>query len=308
MNIEYLKYFAELAKLQHYGKAAKALNISQPGLSHAIKTLEDEYGVPLFQKEGRNVSLSRYGKELMQDVEEILDAYLRMEERAAGLRTEEKTVRIGTVYPLAAGTIPHMLREFGATFPFIIYNRLTPEIEEGLLDGKYDIGFCSELLKSEELEYYPLRESYIAAAVPEGHPLEGKENITLKEAAKYPQVMFSRTSGFRSLQEQIFAEQGIQVKPVCEAEEIEVITGLVEKWFWNIYPPLHGHRPPPSHHRNPGADLKLEIKILHRQKKIRNPHSAGRGVFSALEEMTGRKFYGIVKQNLSEKGEIQNDQ
>lgn len=129
MNIEYLKYFAELAKLQHYGKAAKALNISQPGLSHAIKTLEDEYGVPLFQKEGRNVSLSRYGKELMQDVEEILDAYLRMEERAAGLRTEEKTVRIGTVYPLAAGTIPHMLREFGATFPFIIYNRLTPEID-----------------------------------------------------------------------------------------------------------------------------------------------------------------------------------
>ena len=307
MNIEYLKYFAELAKLQHYGKAAKALNISQPGLSHAIKTLEDEYGVPLFQKEGRNVSLSRYGKELMQDVEEILDAYLRMEERAAGLRTEEKTVRIGTVYPLAAGTIPHMLREFGATFPFIIYNRLTPEIEEGLLDGKYDIGFCSELLKSEELEYYPLRESYIAAAVPEGHPLEGKENITLKEAAKYPQVMFSRTSGFRSLQEQIFAEQGIQVKPVCEAEEIEVITGLVENGF-GISIPLHGHRPPPSHHRNPGADLKLEIKILHRQKKIRNPHSAGRGVFSALEEMTGRKFYGIVKQNLSEKGEIQNDQ
>ena len=47
------------------------------------------------------------------------------------IRTEEKTVRIGTVYPLAAGTIPHMLREFGATFPFIIYNRLTPEIEEG---------------------------------------------------------------------------------------------------------------------------------------------------------------------------------
>lgn len=307
MNIEYLKYFAELAKLQHYGKAAKALNISQPGLSHAIKTLEDEYGVPLFQKEGRNVSLSRYGKELMQDVEEILDAYLRMEERAAGLRTEEKTVRIGTVYPLAAGTIPHMLREFGATFPFIIYNRLTPEIEEGLLDGKYDIGFCSELLKSEELEYYPLRESYIAAAVPEGHPLEGKENITLKEAAKYPQVMFSRTSGFRSLQEQIFAEQGIQVKSVCEAEEIEVLTGLVER-FWNIYLPYMDIVLPPSHHRNPGADLKLEIKILHRQKKIRNPHSAGRGVFSALEEMTGRKFYGIVKQNLSEKGEIQNDQ
>ena len=231
MNIEYLKYFAELAKTQHYGQAAKALNISQPGLSHAIKTLEEEYGVPLFQKEGRNVSLSQYGKELMTEVEEILDAYLRMEERAAGFRAEEKTVRIGTVYPLAPGMIPRMLRQFGATFPFIIYNRLTPEIEEGLLDGSYDIGFCSDLLKSDGLEYYPIRESYIAVAVPKGHPLEARESITLKEAAEYPQVMFSRTSGFRGLQEQIFAEEGIKVRPVCSAEEMEVVIGLVENGF-----------------------------------------------------------------------------
>lgn len=231
MNIEYLKYFAELAKTQHYGQAAKALNISQPGLSHAIKTLEEEYGVPLFQKEGRNVSLSQYGKELMKEVEEILDAYLRMEERAAGFRAEEKTVRIGTVYPLAPRMIPQMLKQFGATFPFIIYNRLTPEIEEGLLDGSYDIGFCSDLLKADGLEYYPIRESYIAVAVPKGHPLEARESITLKEAAEYPQIMFSKTSGFRGLQEQIFAEEGIKVKPVCAAEEIEVITGLVENGF-----------------------------------------------------------------------------
>lgn len=106
MNIEYLKYFSELAKIQHYGKAAKALNISQPGLSHAIKSLEEEYGVPLFQKEGRNVSLSRYGKELMKDVDEILGAYLRLEERAAGLRTEEKTVRIGSCVSSGTGDDP----------------------------------------------------------------------------------------------------------------------------------------------------------------------------------------------------------
>ena len=231
MNIEYLKYFSELAKIQHYGKAAKALNISQPGLSHAIKSLEEEYGVPLFQKEGRNVSLSHYGKELMKDVDEILGAYLRLEERAVGLRTEEKTVRIGSVYPLAPGTIPHMLKEFGATFPFIIFNRMTPVIAEGLLDGKYDIGFCSDLLKSDEIEYYPIRDSYIAVVVPKGHPLENRERISLKETAGYPQIMFSKTSGFRTLQEQIFAEEGIKVKPVCAAEEIEVITGLVENGF-----------------------------------------------------------------------------
>ena len=124
-----------------------------------------------------------------------------------------------------------MLKEFGATFPFIIYNRMTPEIAEGLLDGKYDIGFCSDLLKSDEIEYYPIRDSYIAVVVPKGHPLENRERISLKETAGYPQIMFSKTSGFRTLQEQIFAEEGIKVKPVCAAEEIEVITGLVENGF-----------------------------------------------------------------------------
>ena len=172
-----------------------------------------------------------YGKELVKDAEEILNAYLRMEERAACLRTEEKTVRIGTVYPLAPGRIPQMLREFRATFPFIIYNRMTPEIAEGLLEGKYDIGFCSDLLKSEELEYYPIQASYISVVLPQGHPLGNRKNVTLKEAARYPQIMFSKTSGFCNLQEQIFAEEGIQVRPVCAAEELEVITGLVEQGF-----------------------------------------------------------------------------
>ena len=282
MNIEYLKYFSELAKIQHYGKAAKALNISQPGLSHAIKSLEEEYGVPLFQKEGRNVSLSHYGKELMKDVDEILGAYLRLEERAVGLRTEEKTVRIGSVYPLAPGTIPHMLKEFGATFPFIIYNRMTPEIAEGLLDGKYDIGFCSDLLKSDEIEYYPIRDSYIAVVVPKGHPLENRERISLKETAGYPQIMFSKTSGFRTLQEQIFAEEGIKVKPVCAAEEIEVITGLVENGFGISVLPY------------------MDIVRLHNVvtipvktsgwKKVWNPLRAGGGIFSVLEEKTSLKF------------------
>ena len=92
--------------------------------------------------------------------------------------------------------------------------------------GKFPV-----VLKADGLEYYPIRESYIAVAVPKGHPLEARESITLKEAAEYPQIMFSKTSGFRGLQEQIFAEEGIKVRPVCSAEELEVVIGLVENGF-----------------------------------------------------------------------------
>ena len=87
------KYYTDFANLAQERAAAKALNISQPGLSHAIKSLEEEYGVPLFQKEGRNVSLSRYGKELMKDVDEILGAYLRLEPLPRYTNPESDNIR-----------------------------------------------------------------------------------------------------------------------------------------------------------------------------------------------------------------------
>ena len=73
MNTDYLRYFSTLAELQHYGNAAKALNISQPGLSHAIHSLEKDYGLPLFEKTGRNVRLSPYGLEIKKYIDVILN-------------------------------------------------------------------------------------------------------------------------------------------------------------------------------------------------------------------------------------------
>ena len=58
MNLYHLRYFVALAGLQHYTKAAEALAITQPSLSHAIALMEDELGVPLFMKSGRNVLLT----------------------------------------------------------------------------------------------------------------------------------------------------------------------------------------------------------------------------------------------------------
>lgn len=66
MNIEYLRYFVKLAELQHYTKAARQLCIAQPSLSHAIKQLENQLGVPLFEKNGRNTMLTQFGEEFLE--------------------------------------------------------------------------------------------------------------------------------------------------------------------------------------------------------------------------------------------------
>ena len=65
MNLTHLRYFVELVNTRHYTKAAKNLCITQPSLSHAIAQLESELGVPLFEKDGRNITLTRFGEQFL---------------------------------------------------------------------------------------------------------------------------------------------------------------------------------------------------------------------------------------------------
>ena len=65
MNLDHMRYFLILSQEMHYSRAAQRLNISQSGLSHAIDSLEQELGVPLFQKSGRGIRLGRYGALLL---------------------------------------------------------------------------------------------------------------------------------------------------------------------------------------------------------------------------------------------------
>ena len=72
MNLYHLRYFVTLAEIEHYTKAADMLAITQPTLSHAIYAMEEELGVKLFEKNGRNVSLTKYGKVFFADAQDIL--------------------------------------------------------------------------------------------------------------------------------------------------------------------------------------------------------------------------------------------
>lgn len=70
MNLNQLHYFAKLAEVEHYTKAAEELSISQPSLSHAVSSLEKEIGTKLFEKQGRGVVLTKYGKIFKEYVDE----------------------------------------------------------------------------------------------------------------------------------------------------------------------------------------------------------------------------------------------
>lgn len=231
MNTDYLHYFSTLAELQHYGNAAKALNISQPGLSHAIRSLEEEFGLPLFEKTGRNVRLSPYGVELKKHIDVILNGLDELDQKISDFHREDKVIRIASVYPLAGSFIPELIQSCSVKFPFAIYNGMTPDILHGLENMTYDLGFCSAQPSSELFEYCSVQKSYVGIVVPKGHELIIKETFSFRDITTYPQIFFTRTSPMRKLQEQIYKDYQISAAPACEAEEIEVILNMIEHGF-----------------------------------------------------------------------------
>ena len=100
MNLNQLHYFSKLAEVEHYTKAAEELDISQPTLSHAIGSLEKELGTKLFEKQGRNVTLTKYGSIFREYVDEslhVLDSGVKKVRALTG--QTEGLIELGYIYP-----------------------------------------------------------------------------------------------------------------------------------------------------------------------------------------------------------------
>lgn len=236
MNITYLKYFLVLARVQHYGKAAEQLGISQPGLSHAIGALEKKFGVPLFSRDGRNIVLNRFGKLLVPEAERILGAAERCEEQFRQIRYGGGPVRIAAIRPLIISTVPSLVKEYrkiseNTEQRFLFETEVSKAVLEGLKEGKYDIGFCSKLGEERELEMVPVQRQKMVAIVPKGHRFYQREWIDLDETFGEPQILFSGKSGLRSKMDRFFLKAGEIPEGVCEAEEHDVILELVALGF-----------------------------------------------------------------------------
>lgn len=236
MNLTYLKYFLVLAKVQHYGKAADQLGISQPGLSHAIASLEKNLGVTLFKKDGRNIALNRFGKMLVPEAERILSAAGRCEEQFRLIQSGGGPVRIASIRPLITSTVPALVREYVRSSKrtgqkFLFETEVSQAVAEGLKDGRYDIGFCSRMGEEPELEMIPVQRQKMVVIVPEGHRLCRRDSVALEETFGESQILFSQKSGLRPKMDLFFKKAGKIPQGVCEAEEHDVILELVAQGF-----------------------------------------------------------------------------
>ena len=112
MNLSHLRYFVELAHIQHYTRTAERLCITQPSLSHAISQLEGELGVPLFEKNGRSISLTQYGKQFLACAQETLSILDEGVESLQRVSRGEGLIRLGLLRTLGVDYVPKLAARF----------------------------------------------------------------------------------------------------------------------------------------------------------------------------------------------------
>lgn len=238
MNLDQLHYLSILAQTENYTKAAKMLNITQPTLSYAIKTLESQLGITLFEKTGRNVKLTTNGRIFVQESDKAVEVINRAVERIHQIEQEGFRVRISSLRILGSYFLPHLLRDFlDATQDGSIHFEFAPTpgfsqaIIEGLRNEQYDICFCSKVDTQTDIDYYPVLEQKLYLITPKDHPLAKLKSVNLQDTFAYPHITYASNTGLSSELNNLYTLCGRSpMSSYSVSEDIEV-AGLVAAGF-----------------------------------------------------------------------------
>lgn len=238
MNLQHLRYFLVLADLEHYTDAAKRLHITQPTLSHAIASLEEEVQVPLFTKQGRNVVLTNQGREFYVTVQSSLAVLDKGIAQLQKKHSDKPVINLTLLRVLGRKAVPNLVRKFLEQFPethsrFDFHNDsgMSVDMIEGVLNDRYDLAFCSKLDHYPTISFIPIFAQDLVLIVPKKHPLTALEKVTVSDTLPYPQVWFSPRSGMRPLIDHIYQREKERPLIAFEVSEDETVAGLVSQGF-----------------------------------------------------------------------------
>ena len=179
-----LTYFQKTAELQHLTHAAEALHISQPSLSHTIKMLEQELGVPLFRRSGRNIVLTKYGEILLSHTNRIMSELKHAQKELEDAKeAQDMTVTISIF--AASMIIPAFLTEFKKEHPHIrfeiIQQRDRQEINH---HSRVDLYLSSSINPIDTDHSITLLKEDILLAMPDTNPLASHASVNLADFEK----------------------------------------------------------------------------------------------------------------------------
>ena len=201
MTLTELKYIVAVAREKHFGKGADACHVSQPTLSVAIKKLEEELQVKLFERNANEITVTPLGIEIIRQAQSVLEqAELIKDIAKRGKDPLAGNLRLGVIYTIGPYLLPDLVRQTVATLPqmpLMLQENFTVKLLEELRNGDIDCAILAEPFPDTNLAIAPLYDEPFMAAVPSSHHLAARSNITAEEIKKETMLLLGNGHCFR---------------------------------------------------------------------------------------------------------------
>ena len=201
MTLTELKYIVAVAREKHFGRAAEACFVSQPTLSVAIKKLEDELEVKLFERSANEVSVTPLGDEIVRQAQSVLEQAAAIKEIAKrGKDPLAGPLRLGVIYTIGPYLLPDLVRQAIARspqMPLMLHENFTVKLLEMLRTGEIDCAIMAEPFPDTGLAIAPLYDEPFMAAVPVTHRFAAYKTIHAEELKKETMLLLGTGHCFR---------------------------------------------------------------------------------------------------------------
>jgi DNA-binding transcriptional LysR family regulator len=227
-----LRYFATVARRGSIREAAEELHVAQSALSRQIQKLEQEFGVPLFQRHARGVELTSAGEIFLRHARSSLRQTERVRSELDALKGLRRgTITIQSIESLVPGVLPQAILRFRARHPGITFEVTvdrTDRIITAVREGRTDIGLAFYPPVEPDLTtVFKMREPLVALMSPR-HPLAGRPKVSLADSVIYPIALPLKNSGSRVLIDIACKAAGIYMVPVLETNSIQFRVQFVQ--------------------------------------------------------------------------------
>jgi LysR family transcriptional regulator, hydrogen peroxide-inducible genes activator len=248
MNLRDLRYLVALADLKHFGRAAEASFVSQPTLSTQIKKFEDELGVPLIERNPRNVLLTDVGEAvvararlMLREADEIKNIARRAKDPASG------AVKIGIFPTLGPYLLPHVVPQIVAKFPkleLMLFEEKTETILKKLHDGELDAGILALPIHDDTLHSEFLFEEPFVLAVPSAHKMAKQKKVKLTDLAEERLLLLDDGHCLRDQALEVCQLAGAAERTGFRATSLETLRHMVSANVGMTLLPALAVRPP----------------------------------------------------------------
>jgi LysR family hydrogen peroxide-inducible transcriptional activator len=248
VNLRDLNYLVALADLRHFGRAADACHVSQPTLSTQVRKLEEELGVALVERAPRQVMLTPAGSDIVERARRVLAEVAQMRETARRTTDPEAgSVRLGMFPTLGPYLLPHVVPGLRARFPrleLLLVEEKTETLVGMLRAGRLDAAVLALPLHDDGLHCEPLFAEPFMLAVPAGHPLADKGELSLKSLAHEHLLLLDDGHCLRDQALEVCSLAGAGEKEGFRATSLETLRQMVAAGVGITLLPMLAVKPP----------------------------------------------------------------